>query len=291
MRPAPIGAITLVSSEPGRRLTDADLGVLERLGRRAGTAVENARLYTERTRIAHTLQRALLPESLPEIPRVELRALYSAAGELNEVGGDFYDVFKYDADRWILSIGDVCGKGSRAAGVTALARHTLRAGAISGQSLSGMLATLHQALRSQPPGADLCTVCLVLMTPRAEQGMRLTVALAGHHPPLIVDRGGQARPVGRPGTLLGVLDPIEIAESEAVLQAGQTLLLYTDGVSEAGRSIGPLGEEGVVELCRSSPELALAELLERIERAALERAAGKLRDDIALLAARVAPVR
>ncbi|HEY3944545.1 MAG TPA: SpoIIE family protein phosphatase [Solirubrobacteraceae bacterium] len=283
-----IGAITLVSSSGGRRLTDADLGVLERLGRRSGTAVENARLYTERTRIAHTLQRALLPESLPEMPGVELQALYSPAGELNEVGGDFYDVFQYDADSWILSIGDVCGKGPRAAGVTALARHTLRAGAISGQSLSGMLGTLHQALRRQPPGADLCTVCLVLMTPYAEQGMRLTVALAGHHPPLIVDRNGQARPVGRPGTLLGVLDPIEIAESEAVLQPGQTLLLYTDGVSEAGRSMGQLGEEGVLELCRRSPELGLAELLEHVERGALERAAGKLRDDIALLAARVA---
>lgn len=284
-----IGAITLVSSSGGRRLTDADLGVLERLGRRSGTAVENARLYTERTRIAHTLQRALLPESLPEIPGVELRALYSPTGELNEVGGDFYDVFQYDADSWVLSIGDVCGKGPRAAGVTALARHTLRAGAISGQSLSGMLGTLHQALRRQPPGADLCTVCLVLMTPRAKGGMGLTVALAGHHPPLIVDRSGQARPVGRPGTLLGVLDPIEIVESEAVLQPGQTLLLYTDGVSEAGRSMGQLGEEGVLELCRRSPELGLAGLLEHLERAALERAEGRLRDDIALLAARIAP--
>jgi PAS domain S-box-containing protein len=286
-----IGAITLVSSGGGRRLTDADLGVLERLGRRAGTAVENARLYTERTRIAHTLQRALLPESLPEIDGVELQALYSPTGELNEVGGDFYDVFRYDADRWILVIGDVCGKGPRAAGVTALARHTLRAGAISGQSLTDMLGTLHQALRRQPPGADLCTVCLVLMAPRPEGGMRLTIALAGHHPPLLVDRDGQARPAGRPGTLLGVLDPIEIAESEAVLQAGQTLLLYTDGVSEAGRSVGPLGEEGVVELCRRSPELGLAGLLEHLERAALERAEGKLRDDIALLAARITPVR
>jgi sigma-B regulation protein RsbU (phosphoserine phosphatase) len=173
--------------------------------------------------------------------------------------------------------------------VTALARHTLRAGAISRQSLTGMLGTLHQALRRQPPGADLCTVCLVLMTPRADGSMGLTVALAGHHPPLIVDRDGQATPVGWPGTLLGVLDPIEITESETVLQADQTLLLYTDGVSEAGKSTGPLGEEGVIELCRRAPELGLANLLEHVERAALERAEGKLRDDIALLAARIAP--
>jgi serine phosphatase RsbU (regulator of sigma subunit) len=83
-----------------------------------------------------------------------------------------------------------------------------------------------------------------------------------------------------------VLDPIEIVESEAVLEDGQTLLLYTDGVSEAGRSVGPLGEEGMLELCRRSPGLGLAALLEHVERAALERAEGRLRDDIALLAAR-----
>jgi PAS domain S-box-containing protein len=285
-----IGAITLVSSDSSRRLSHADLTLAERLGRRAGTAVENARLYTERTRIAHTLQRALLPESLPEVPGVELQALYSPAGELNEVGGDFYDVFEYDSNHWVLLIGDVCGKGPRAAGVTALARHTLRAAAMSGQSPADMLGTLHQALRRQPPGADLCTVCLILFS-RATEGARLTVALAGHHPPLLIDRDGKARPIGLPGTLLGVLDPIEITESDAMLKTGQTLLLYTDGVSEAGRSVWPLGEEGLLELCRRSPSLELAELLKSIERAALERAEGKLRDDIALLAVRLPSVR
>jgi PAS domain S-box-containing protein len=281
-----IGTITLVSSESIRRLSHADLALAERLGRRAGTAVENARLYTERTRIAHTLQRALLPESLPEVPGVELQALYSPAGEFNEVGGDFYDVFEYDPDRWLLVIGDVCGKGPRAAGVTALARHTLRAAAMSGQSLVAMLGTLHRALRRQPPGADLCTVCLVMLT-RAQGDARLTIALAGHHQPLLVDHDGEATQVGRPGTLLGVLDDIEITESEAELQAGQTLLLYTDGVTEAARSSGPLGEDGLLELCRSAPDRSLADLLAHIERAALERAAGRLRDDIALLAVRL----
>src|ERR1700722_4652619 len=105
----PIGAITLVSAEPMRRLSQADLGLATRLGRRAGTAVENARLYTERSRIAQTLQQALLPESLPDIPGLDVHARYCAAGELNEVGGDFYDVFDYGPDRWMLAIGDVCG--------------------------------------------------------------------------------------------------------------------------------------------------------------------------------------
>ncbi|HTD57933.1 MAG TPA: GAF domain-containing SpoIIE family protein phosphatase [Solirubrobacteraceae bacterium] len=281
-----IGAITLVSSESTHKLSQADLALAERLARRAGTAVENARLYTERSRIAHTLQQALLPESLPQVPGAEIVARYCAAGELNEVGGDFYDVLEQGAERWMLMIGDVCGKGPRAAGVTALARHTLRAAAMSGQMPPQMLGTLHRALRRQPPGADLCTVCLVTME-RTSKGARLKIALAGHPPPLLIDPEGRARPIGRPGTLLGVLDSIEFAETDAELQPGETLLLYTDGVVEAGRPNAQLGEEGLIELCRAAPTLGLGELLERIEHAALDRAEESLRDDLALLGLRL----
>jgi serine phosphatase RsbU (regulator of sigma subunit) len=281
-----IGAITLVSTESERKLSQADVSLAERLARRAGTAVENARLYTERSRIAHTLQRALLPESLPRIPGAEIEARYCAAGELNEVGGDFYDVFEHGPNRWVLLIGDVCGKGPRAAGVTALARHTLRAAAMSGQSSPGMLETLHGALRRQPPGADLCTVCLVTVTHESGPA-QLTIALAGHPPPLIIGRDGAARMTGRPGTLLGVLDPIDITEVEATLEPGETLLLYTDGVPEAGRANEQLGEDGLIELCRQAANLGLGDLLEHVEHAALEIAEGSLRDDVALLGLRL----
>jgi serine phosphatase RsbU (regulator of sigma subunit) len=281
-----IGTITLVSSESTRKLSHRDLALAERLARRAGTAVENARLYTERTRIAHTLQQALLPESLPDVPGAEIEARYCAAGELNEVGGDFYDAFEHGPDRWMLLIGDVCGKGPRAAGVTALARHTLRAAAMSGQTSLEMLGTLHQALRRQPPGADLCTVCLVTMEYASGQA-RLTVALAGHPPPVIVDADGAARLIGKPGTLLGVLDPIDLTETHAELRPGETLLLYTDGVPDAGRSDEKLGEAGLLELCRKAPDLDLGKLLEHIEHVALERAEGSLRDDLALLGLRL----
>jgi PAS domain S-box-containing protein len=280
-----IGAITLVSSESLRRLTEGDLALAERLGRRAGTAVEHARLYTERTRIAKTLQQALLPELLPEIPGVELSALYSPAGELNEVGGDFYDVFQSDEGGWTLVIGDVCGKGPRAASVTALARHTLRAAAVSGQGPVEMLHTLHGELRRQPRGMDLCTVCLVTIG-RPSERSRIRICLAGHQLPLLISRGGEASLLGEPGTLLGVLDPIEIVECEADLNPGETLLLYTDGVLEAGGGRGGLGEQGLLDLCDQTPRLELSQLLGRIEREALRYARGTLRDDIALLAVR-----
>jgi PAS domain S-box-containing protein len=281
-----LGAITLVSSDSLRRLTHNDLALAERLGRRAGTAVESARLYTERTRIAKVLEAALLPESLPEIPGVEVEALYHAAGELNDAGGDFYDVLPYGPDRWMLVIGDVCGKGPRAAGVTALARHTLRATAIVGLRPAAMLETLHEALRRQPVGADLCTVCLVTLEPRPT-GATLGVALAGHPPPLVIDADGRCRKVGTPGTLLGVLDPVDINEVDVELHPGETLLLYTDGLPEAGRTGSQLDEERLFEVCAEASRDSLGGALERIEGAALAHAGGRLRDDIALLAMRV----
>ncbi len=216
---------------------------------------------------------------------MEVRTRYCAAGKLNEVGGDFYDVFDYETDRWMLVIGDVCGKGPRAAGVTALARHTLRAAAMSGQSPTEMLETLHRALRRQPPGADLCTVCLVAAH-HTGAATQLTVALAGHPPPLLINRDGQAEMIGHPGTLLGVLDPVEIVETTAELGNGETLLLYTDGVTDAGRPNVELGETGLIELCRQAPRLDLDSLLEYVEDVALEHAKLGLRDDLALLGLR-----
>lgn len=283
-----LGALSVLRLGTGEPYGPEDMDLVLELARRAALAIENARLYTERTRIAHTLQQALLPESLPDLPGAELEARYCAAGELNEVGGDFYDVFEHGSDRWMLVIGDVCGKGPRAAGVTALARHTLRAAALSDQSPPEMLGTLHRALRRQPPGADLCTVCLVMME-YATGHACLTVALAGHPPPLIIDQDGVARLIGKPGTLLGVLDPIDVTETQAELQPGETLLLYTDGVPDAGHSDQQLGEDGLIELCQKATSMDLGRLLEHIEHEALEHAEGSLRDDLALLGLRLFP--
>jgi PAS domain S-box-containing protein len=263
-----------------------DLRLAEELGRRAGNALEHSHLYTERTRIAHTLQQALLPEALPQVRGAAIEVLYSPAGELNEAGGDFYDVIERGEDSWLLVIGDVCGKGPRAAGVTALARHTLRASAIRGGGALEMLAVLHEALRRQPVGADLCTVCLVSVD-RDASGASLQIALAGHPQPLLIDESGAARRVGEPGTLLGVIDPIRVSEQSARLRDGETLLLYTDGVAEAGAPSATLSEKGLIELCEAARGLSLAELLAMIELAALERSGGMRRDDIALLGLRL----
>ncbi|HLW95723.1 MAG TPA: SpoIIE family protein phosphatase, partial [Solirubrobacteraceae bacterium] len=283
-----LGAITLLSSDPLRQIGDAEVALAEELGRRAGTAVDNARAFTERARIAHTLQQALLPSTLPSAEGVEVRALYEAAGELNEVGGDFYDILEEgESGSWLLMVGDVCGKGPKAAAATALARHTLRAAALSGDGPAAMLQTLHDAIRLQPTAESLCTAAIVRMTRTADGGARLGVALGGHQPPLLIAAGGGARAIGRTGTLLGVVDPIEVHEVEVAMAAGDTLLLYTDGVTDAGRSADRLGEDGLAQLCGQSNGESLESLLERIRAAALERVAGRSRDDIMLLAMRL----
>ena len=283
-----VGAVSLVSFAGGRRLGAVDLAIAERLARRIGTAVERARLNTERAELARTLQRALLPGALPAIPGIELEARYLAAGEVNEVGGDFYDVIDAGRDAVILVIGDVCGKGARAAGVTALARHTLRAAAIVGQPLEAMLVTLHEALQRHSTQAELCTVCLAEVAPRATAA-HVTIALAGHPPPLIIDRDGAARYVGTPGTLLGVTGSVRPGLARIGLERGETLLLYTDGVIDAGRPDNQLGEQGLLDLISGIRVASLADLLERVERIALERSGGVSRDDLALLGLRRAP--
>jgi serine phosphatase RsbU (regulator of sigma subunit) len=149
-----------------------------------------------------------------------------------------------------------------------------------------MLDTLHQALHHQPRGADLCTVCLVTMSLSGD-GAQVNIALAGHEQPLLIDPRGRVNEVGEPGTLLGVLDSISINERQLQLRPGYTLLLFTDGVIDAGRPGRPLGASGLRALCAEAPELSLKELLERIERAARAHARGSLHDDIALLALRL----
>ena len=119
-----------MNGRSGRRFDEQDVELAQELARRCATAIDNARLYTERAYIARTLQQSLLPVELPDIPGIETAARFRPTGEGNEVGGDFYDLFETGGRGWTVVMGDVCGKGPDAAAVTALARYTLRAAAM-----------------------------------------------------------------------------------------------------------------------------------------------------------------
>jgi PAS domain S-box-containing protein len=278
-----LGAITFVVAESNRRLTREDVDLVEELARRAGLSVDNARLYTERSAIAHTLQAELLPSRLPDIPGVSLAVRYRAAGELNEVGGDFYDVFERRDGGWAFEIGDVSGKGAEAAAVTALARHTVRTASLQPASPKSLLETLNDALLVQRAGSEFCTVCLARLS--LEPGLRrLTVALGGHPPALVLRADGSVEPIGEPGTLLGVFADPDLREVDVDLEPGDTVLLYTDGVTEAGPTGAEIGDEGLAQLLGSLNGLGPEAIVDAIEQAAVDIQDGQPRDDIALVA-------
>jgi PAS domain S-box-containing protein len=281
-----LGAVTFVAAESKRTFTRDDVDLVEELARRAGLSVDNARLYTERSAIAHTLQAELLPSRLPSIPGVRLAVRYRAAGELNEVGGDFYDVFERRGGAgWAFEIGDVSGKGAEAAAVTALARHTVRTASLQPATPSELLGTLNDALLLQRAGSEFCTVCLASLSLDDAGGRGvLTVALGGHPPALVLRADGTVDAVGEPGTLLGVFPDPDLREVDVALGSGDTVLLYTDGVTEAGPAGSEIGEDGLVRLLAGMGGMSPEEIVDAVEQAAVAIQDGQPRDDIALVA-------
>ncbi len=249
-----IGVISFISAESGRRFAEADLELAEELGRRAGTAVENARLYRERSHIAATLQRGLLPEQLPKIDGLRLASLYRPAGEENLVGGDFYDAFPTPTG-WMLLVGDVTGRGAEAAALTGQARHTLRT---AGMLLGDPIAALEQLNQGLAQRAELtpCTVALVHLTPDARTA---SVFCAGHPQPLLV-RGGRVRAVGDFGPMLGAWTDSRWTADRVTLREGDVLVLFSDGVTDTVGADERFGEQRLFEALRgvSSAEQAVA---------------------------------
>jgi PAS domain S-box-containing protein len=232
LRDRDLGEITFAAVR--RRFDEHDHAVANDLALRAAAAIENARLYETRSAIAHTLQTSLLPPVLPELPGLDIAAAYRAAGEGYEVGGDFYDVFGTTEDQWYAVIGDVCGKGAEAAAVTALARYTIRAAAVRRRSPSAILRWLSDAMLQQSEGdGRFCTIaCAHLDLSRSP--VRVTVSCGGHPLPLALRSGGDVEEVGAPGTLLGLLPDPDLQDQSTELRPGETLVLYTDGLTEAG---------------------------------------------------------
>jgi serine phosphatase RsbU (regulator of sigma subunit) len=225
---------------------------------------------------------------LPAIPGLEVAARFRAAGT-GDVGGDFYDLFEVGDGGWALVVGDVCGKGPDAAAVTALARYTIRAGAMQRSYPSHILSLLNDALLRQRTGADFCTVALGRFDIRPE-GAILVLASGGHPLPLLLSADGEVKPIGRPGSLLGVLDEPDLRDEAVELDPGDSVVFYTDGVTEAGAPLRILEPDALEALVAAGHGLEPAALAARIERAAAEATGGELRDDIAILVARVRPV-
>jgi PAS domain S-box-containing protein len=288
LRDEVLGVVSFVSAESGRRFDEHDLALAEDLALRAAAAVENARLFHTASTIAHTLQTSLLPPVLPELPGMDLAAAYRPAGKGYEVGGDFYDVFNIADDQWYLVIGDVCGKGAEAAAVTALARYTIRAAAVRSSSPAAILRWLSDAMIQQSGDSGrFCTIaCAHLDLSRAPA--RVTVACGGHPLPLLVRADRSAEEVGQPGTLLGLVAHPDLRDRTAELHGGDTLVLYTDGLTEARAPRRIWSPDELAEAARAAAGGPAAATVDGLLGATIGSLA-EVRDDVAVLALRASP--
>jgi serine phosphatase RsbU (regulator of sigma subunit)/anti-sigma regulatory factor (Ser/Thr protein kinase) len=261
--------------------SEEDERMVAGIAAQSAIAIENARLYQERTRTAQTLQRALLPPSLPEPEGLIFAAGYRAAGAGNEVGGDFYDVFEQSDGSFIVVVGDVCGKGPQAAAVTALARYTLRAHAVAALSPGYLLLRLNEALlRQRAPGFVTVVLARLELTPA---GARMEVASAGHPAPMLA-RNGVAAPFGDVGTPLGIVGDPELPEIVIELVPDDLVAFYTDGVTEAAAPRVLLDESDLAKLIGERAASGPAAVVQALEDTAVQVARGAPRDDIAALA-------
>jgi integral membrane sensor domain MASE1/anti-sigma regulatory factor (Ser/Thr protein kinase) len=248
--------------------------------RRAEQAVEH---------IARTLQASLLPSRLPDIPGVEAAARFRPAGTRNQVGGDFYDVFATADGGWAVVVGDVCGKGPEAAALTGLARHTLRAAAVHESRPSRLLTLLNDAILRQRSEDTFCTAAFVRIDLDGGGTARLTFSTGGHPLPLLLRAAGGVETVGRPGMLLGMEAEPRLVDHAVDVGAGDALLVYTDGLTDAYAPERMLATADVAALLGSCAGLSASEIAERMQTSVLGTRPAEPRDDIALVVIRMAP--
>ncbi len=238
--------------------------------------------------LARTLQESLLPPDLPDVRGVELAARYHPAGAGTDVGGDFYDVFRTGRDRWGIVVGDVCGKGAEAARSTALARYTVRAASVQTVAPSRVLSVLNEAMLRQNATEDtqdderFATVVYATLR-RARGRVSLSLSSGGHPPALIVRADATVEQVSAPGMALGLFAYAELSETQLTLRPGDSLVLYTDGVTEARGAESFFGEERLIKVVAGCAGASAKSLAETLETAVLDHQGGTAADDIAIL--------
>ncbi len=243
----------------------------------------------EERRIVGTLQRALLPRRLPEIPGASMAARYEAAGERFEIGGDFYDAFEIQNGEWLVVVGDVCGKGPEAAALTAMARFTLRAEASRAACPGRLLSLLSEEIleRADEPDshdeiarfATAACACARLV----EDGLDVRVACAGQPDPLVLRVDGSVERIPPGGPPCGAFPDIEYADSEVLLRPGEALVLYTDGVLDSGAPARQLGVDELASALAGNPPGSAEQIADAVAAIVADLGGGEPRDDYAVL--------
>jgi PAS domain S-box-containing protein len=281
-----IGAMQFVSAESGRRYDEQDVALARAAAGRIAAALENMWITDEHRHISVTLQSALLPPLVPRIPGLDVAVRYWPAGVASKVGGDFYDVFALAGDRWAVVIGDVCGTGADAAAVTSIVRHTIRAAARHGQGHAAVLEWINEAILHSDRD-QFCTTSYATIEP-VDGGHRLVCSSGGHPLPVIVRATGEVMTLGEPGTLLGAFDDIATSTEQTIVGPDDTVVFYTDGISDLPPP-GGLDVEEVMALIAEAAAVSprAADIADAIHCSLIDRVGDARRqDDVALVVLR-----
>lgn len=274
-----------IGRDPAHRRDPDEIAIAEDVARRAALALDNARTHDERRRVAQTLQQALLPPTLPEIAGLGLAAEYVPATDGVDVGGDFYDVTVLPDGRCLLLIGDVSGKGVQAATVTGLVRDVLRVLVRDGRPLPSVLSTLNDTLFERRERH--CTMALAAVGPGAGvDQVEVSLYLAGHDHPLLVRADGTVSTAGAWGTALGLLDRITCPEATFTLHSGDTLIFFTDGVTDRRKGDEFFGPERLKQTAKELAGYPASVIASRLRAAALDFSSEPQRDDMAIMVLR-----
>lgn len=277
-------AIPLGRIEDGR--PSAVVSVIENVTEMKRTS-EALRLSEARYReIADTLQRGLLPPEASEVAGLEFDARLHTEQAGTRIGGDFYDVFGVSGGRYAIVIGDVSGKGVGAAGLTALARYTIRTAAMHDPEPANVLRRVNEAMLGGG-GREHFLTAIYAIVERVDGGHEVAVASGGHPKPLLVAAEGEVTPVEAQGTLLGWFEDLDLTVGAAELRPGDSLVLFTDGITEAGfrdESPGtPFTDKALSELLTTCAGEPASRIADAVEQRVLAAEGGELRDDATMV--------
>jgi sigma-B regulation protein RsbU (phosphoserine phosphatase) len=234
--------------------------------------------------LAGTLQQTLIPPSPPNIPSLDVGAVFRAGARGIEVGGDFYDVFQVGPDEWVVIIGDVCGKGIDAAILATLTRYTLRSMCMEHESPADALRRTNDVLRAHSTSRFCSAGCLRLR--RTNGAWHGQLSSAGHPLPFVRRRSGTPQPTGHPGTLLNVLADPPLFDSAVDLAPGDALLLSTDGLAEGRRGSDFYGDARIAAVFGAATGSA-QDIAQSLLDDSLDYQAGQVRDDVAIVVVHV----
>jgi serine phosphatase RsbU (regulator of sigma subunit) len=273
-----------VSDRRAGDFTAEDEAVLVQLAGIASSALHRFRLHEERAQVAEVLQRSLLPPDLPDVPGLEVAARYAAGS--TDVGGDFYDVFPLRGRSWGVVIGDVRGKGPDAAALTALARHSTRTAAMLQKRPGKVLAVVNRALADTDDPERFCSAAFLRVTTgRAE--VEVVLASGGHPPLLVLRADGRVEALDPTGPLVGLFPDAQPGERTVRLAAGDVLVAYTDGITEARRGDEWFGQERLEALLAGLRDRSADAVAAAVTAAAADFADETDADDAAVVVLRV----